>query len=353
MSQRQLPKIPLDPTLRSPGPETMGQFLSREVFADLYRLAAEEGLPCFPRIDAAGHVEICLVFESVEAFCAEAQDALSIDWKTHEDKLLAIVWTRTDPRHPLGFPLTFRIGEERQRYMAMQMVLQPLVPVHHLALLNGQLLHIYSESLSFSTADRQQVLGMVEQLEKDACGLEQPFATPDAGHIGEAALMSMAGEQLDDLLLLQSGLAYLFDYTTMERQHGAEAAQEQLMIALHKALLVMRRHPRSEVRGQSFTVWVAKLPPQLALVITPSLSDLFAAADSSCAAEDPFSHIFATLPHFAGTHEIQPLAVGSYPLIRAEQGRLLHLELTEALQRRLERLFAANWPGEANPYTAT
>jgi len=349
MNRPLLPEITLDPTLRSPQRATMGQFLPADDYADLYRLAAEEGA-CFPRIDAAGNVELYLVYESVEAFSQATQDELSVDWKIYRDKLLVIVWTVSDPRKPLGFPISLRVAEERARYTALQMVLQPFVWVHHLTLQDGQLLHIYSETLTVSPAERERVLQLVERLLAEDGSRQDPHAGPADEEIGEENLLTVDADQLGDAPLLESGLAYLFDYAAMGREHGAEGAQEWLMAALHKALLVMRRHPRSDVRTQSFTVWVAELPPWLSLIVTPELSERFAAEDSTDEAANPFDRFFMTLPQFVETRRIRPLAVGAYPLIRAEQGRMLHLELTEAFQRRLQRLFAANWPDEANPY---
>ncbi|UFJ41676.1 hypothetical protein LOK74_03945 [Brevibacillus humidisoli] len=351
MKDRQLmPTISPDPSLRSPTQETMGQILSSAGYTDLYRLVEAEGLPYFPRIDAAGDVELYLVFESVEEFSKATRDELSIDWKTYRDKLFAVVWTLTDPIEPLGFPIAFDIGEERERYMALRLVQQPLTWIHHLAFQEGQLIHIYSETVSFSPAERDQVYRMAERLFADNDKEQSHCSAAGDEEIREEELTTVDADSLGDSTLLESGVAYQFDYAAMEQRHGEEHAQVLLMEALNRALLVMRRHARSDVRSQSFIVWVAKAPPYLSMIVTPGMDHLFEVVHSAEEEANPFTRFFLTLPDFVETRELQPLAVGAYPIIRSEQGRPLHLELTETFQRRLKTLFDTYWPATPNPY---
>lgn len=346
-----MPHIQPDPSLCSPDSETLGEILPPADFHDLYRLAQNDGLPYFARIDAVGDVELYLVFESVEAFSESARGDVSVEWKTYRDKLLAVIWTSSDPVEPLGFPLSFDVREERDRYMVLRLVQQPSTFLHHLALEAGQLIHIYTETFSFSAAERERVAQKVRQLLTGDGGEESSDSSADeVEEVKEAEMISVAADTLSDQTLQENGVAYLFDYAAMCRQHGDDQAQLLLMDTLNKALLVMRRHARSEVRERSFTVWVGEMPPYLSLVVTPELYDLFEVVHTSEEEANPFTRLLLALPQFVETRELKPLAIGAYPIIRAERGRPFHLELTEAFQNRLRRLFAQNWPETANPY---
>lgn len=122
MSEDFYPVLSPDRALRSPEAATQGEVLDKSAYRDLYELASEAGLPYFARLNGQGEVELYLVFESVDAFVEQTRDAVSVEFKTYQGKLLGVIWTLSDPLQPLGFPLTFDIRQAEQRGMALKML---------------------------------------------------------------------------------------------------------------------------------------------------------------------------------------------------------------------------------------
>ncbi|WP_230077239.1 hypothetical protein [Brevibacillus sedimenti] len=158
------PEVVPDPSLRSPTAATQGEVLDATNFADLYRLAGEEGLPYFARLNAAGDVELYLVFESVDAFSEATRDAVSVEFKTYRDKLLAVIWTLHDPIQPLGFPLAFDIKRPEEHHMALRMLEQEQTLLHYLSYEAGLLTHIYTEAITFSPQEASRAKAMIRSL---------------------------------------------------------------------------------------------------------------------------------------------------------------------------------------------
>ena len=131
----------------SPDEQTQGEILDKEKFHDVYKLVEEDGLPYFARLNGRGEVELYLVFETVDAFSEQTRDAVSVEFKTYQNKLLAVIWTLTDPLQPLGFPLSFDIRAVDERFVALTILQQPFTTLHYLAYENGQMTHIYSEDV--------------------------------------------------------------------------------------------------------------------------------------------------------------------------------------------------------------
>ncbi|NGQ95401.1 hypothetical protein G3578_09560 [Brevibacillus sp. SYP-B805] len=343
------PRITPDPSLASPTEATMGDVLNEGEYADLYHLAQAEGLPYFARLNGAGDVELYLVFESIDAFSEATRDAVSIEFKTYRQKLLAVIWTLSDPQEPLGFPLAFDIGKAEDRFMALRMLEQEHTPIHYLGFHDGNLIHIYSEAVTFSHRERERGEELIRRLFE---GEWETEAEPAAEEVKEAEIATVPADVLSDTILREKGTAYHFAFDRMRERYGEEEAQHLLMSTLHQAMLVIRRHARSEVRESRFTIWAGEKEKSLLLMVTPDLSSLFEVIHMSADEANPFSRFLLALPDYRETTEEAPLAVGAYPILRYEAGQLFHLELSEATQERLARLYEAEAGNQekANPY---
>lgn len=341
------PKIVPDPVAISPGIATVGEFLDETEYADLYRLVSEEGLPYFVRLNDAGTVELFLVFESVEDFSEATSDAVSIEFKTYRQKLLAILWTLTDPQNPLGFPLTFDIDKDTDRFMALALIEQKETPVHYLCYTDRRILHIFSETITFSQEERKRVEGYIRRLyEKEQ--VEDMAAREE--EIREGELTSIPASSLPDELLRQDGTVYRFQSFAPSEQNEQQELEAHLMNTLHQALLVVRRHARSEVRESKCTIWAGQDPKAISLYVTPDVTALF--QDVAQGEADPFTRFFQEIPAFVESKAETPLIHGAYPILRYESGQLYHLELDESTTQRLRRLYAQFGLSDSstNPY---
>jgi hypothetical protein len=339
------PRITPDPSLLSPDANTQGDVLDQESYNDLYILAGEEGLPYFARLGGHGEVELYLVFESVDSFSEQTRDAVSVEFKTYQNRLLAVIWTLSDPLHPLGFPLSFDIQKEDDRYMALKLLEQPYTQLHYLAYEDEQLTHIYSEAIHFSKGEVSQAQEMIRSLYAGT-----PHTLPKEAEVREEATETIPAISLPVSVLKETGTAYVLHYSRMLSALGEEAAQHLLMSTVQQAVWVMRRHARSDVREASFTVWAAEREELLYLVVTPSLSLLFEVIHTSGDESNPFSRFLLTLPAFIRSEQAAPLKLGAFPLLRYESGRLYHLELDVQVQAHLSRLHEEAFSGVSNPY---
>lgn len=345
MENEFFPQLTPDSTLLSPDESTQGEVLDKEKYHDLYKLVEEDGLPYFTRLNGHGEVELYLVFETVDAFSEQTRDAVSIEFKTYQNKLLAVIWTLTDPLQPLGFPLSFDIRSAEERFMALTILQQPFTYLHYLAYEDGQMTHIYSEDIHFSTDELARAHGMIRSLYDGT-----PESMPEAAEVREEETQTVSALSLPDAVFLEAGMAFVLQYKRMLAAHGEEAAQHLLMSTALQAVLVMRRHSRSEVRDSSFTVWAAERDDQFRLVVTPSLAHLFKVVHMSEDEANPFSRFLMTLPEFVQTEDACPLQLGAFPLLRYESGQLYHLELDETVQEHLGSLFTQAFPAVPNPY---
>lgn len=350
MQERQddfFPQISPDAAVASPDAQTQGEVLERERFSHLYELSEAQGLPYFARLDADGNVELFLVFESVEAFSEQTRDAVSLEFKTYRGKLLAVIWTLSDPMQPLGFPLSFDIQKAEDRYMALKMLEQPSTRLHYLAYEEGSLTHIYTEEIDLSAAEGTRVQQMIRSLYEG-----KHDALPEDAEVSEEEAKTIPAICLPDAVLAETGIAYVFAHDQMVKARGEEAAHHLLMSTVQQAVWVMRRHSRSEVRECSFTIWAAERVDLLYLVVTPSLAQLFEVVHYSDEELNPFARFLLTLPEFLHSEEAAPLALGAFPILRYEGGRLYHLEIDGRTQEHLARLFTQTGSEARNPYTS-
>lgn len=319
MGEAFYPQITPDPSLASPDRSTQGDVLAPERFPDLYRLAGEDGLPYFARLNGQGEVELYLVFESVDHFSEQTRDAVSIEFKTYRRKLLAVIWTLSDPLQPLGFPLSFEVDRTDERFMALTILKQPFTRLHYLAYDEGWLTHIYTEEIRFSQSEISRTRGMIRSLYEGKLD-----AVPQEAEVREEETKTIPAISLPATVLQETGVGYVFDYRSMIGAHGEEEAQHLLMSTVQQAVWVMRRHARSEVREASFTVWAAQQQELLYLTVTPALSDLFEVIHQSDDEANPFSRFLLRLPEFVRCEDVSPLRLGSFPLLRYESGVLYH-----------------------------
>ncbi|CAM3526662.1 hypothetical protein EDM52_20805 [Brevibacillus invocatus] len=339
------PKINPDATIASPDGSTQGEVLDRQRFRDLYELSEAQGLPYFARMDAEGHVELFLVFESVDAFSEQTKDAVSLEYKTYQQKLLAVIWTLSDPMQPLGFPLSFDIQKAEDRYMALQMLEQPHTSLHYLAYEEGALTHIYTEEIYLSAAEVTRVQQMIRALYEGKAD-----SLPDDAVVEEEESKTIPAICLPDSVLQETGIAYVIDHHQLGVERGEEAAHHLLMSTVQQAVWVIRRHSRSEVREAAFTVWAAERMDMIYLVVTPTLDDLFEVVHQSDEELNPFARFMMMLPEFAQSEEVHPLQLGAFPILRYESGRLYHLEIDAHTQEHLARLFEKSARAGQNPY---
>ncbi|MFD2369259.1 hypothetical protein ACFSO0_04600 [Brevibacillus sp. GCM10020057] len=345
MTEAYEPHIEPDAALASPGAETAGERLDPERFRDLYRLAGEEGLPYFARLNGKGDAELYLVFESVDAFSEQTRDAVSLEFKTYQNKLLVVIWTLSDPLQPLGFPLSFDIRRTEERHLAQRILRKGAVTLHYLAYEARSLTHIYSESITFSSQEIERAEAMIYALFTG-----EAEALPPEAQVREEETETIHALSLSDEVLQEEGVAFVLHYGRMLAQYGEEQAQHLLMSTVQQAVWVMRRHARSEVRGSAFTVWAAEEGEYLSLVVTPPFTGLFEVVHTSEDEANPFARFLMILPAFVRCEDVVPLRVGAYPLLRYENGRLYQLELDEQVQARLAKLHQQAFSGEQSPY---
>lgn len=335
--------------LRSPTANTMGDILSEELYADLYAKVRDKGLPYFARVNEAGTVELYVVYEQIEAFHEAMEEHTTLECRTYREKLLMVIWTISDPRHPLGYPLTFDCSDEQERILASTLASQDEIHLHHLWFSGNLLIHIYTDTINWSAGEKRRAKQLIEHLSEP---INKEKGTVLAEEVREEPIASRSAILLPAEQCCKEGIAYLFDYAELVKKHGGETgAHGVVMNALNQALLVMRRHARSEVRETTFTIWVAELSGVLKIYLAPGLSDVFAVVHESEDDLNPFSKFLLAIPEFLRTEETEPLAEGAYPILMFEHSRLYHLELDLAVQQRLGELFAEMYPDAyKNPY---
>ncbi|MGE5704897.1 MAG: hypothetical protein ACM32O_20405 [Clostridia bacterium] len=337
MTERFYPSYEPDASLASPSHRTLGEALPEADYPDLYRNVRDEGLPYFARVNGNGDVELFLVFESIDAFSDATRDAISVEFKTYKRTLLAVIWTLHDPLEPLGFPLSFDILQEEQRFMALRMVEQSELLIHYLAYSDAAIIHIYSEACTFSESEQAHVQSIIRYL-YEAKEEEERGEHVTETEVKEEGLLSVPARTLSDEVLLENGTAYLLDYARLVSGRGDAEAQDLLMNTVQQAILVMRRHSRSEVRESTFTIWVGEREGTLWLFVTPMLYHLFEVVHTSEEEANPFARFLYTLPEYIETVDASPLDCGAFPILRYESGKLYHLELDESDVSRLAKL---------------
>lgn len=327
--------------------QTVGQWLDRDLFIDLYQNVWDHGKSYFARMhEEDGQVDLTIVFQNIDDFGESSGSQILIDYKVHKDTFFLIVWTLTDPKNPLGFPVPFKISEQDDLAVLKRIFEQERLWIHYLAIENDHLIHVFSEAYEIPDAEKHKILNSIDghQRLEDRAEREE-----------EEVLVKDADKLLDDQLLSE-GIGYSLDFSSMIKKGDEESAKEKLMSALLQAMMMVKRHPRSAVRESSFLLWVEEKREStsrgedarlMTIYITPLLNELFKVISDDHQGENPFTTVLLGLPEFLTTVQRKPIDHGALPILEYKGGLMMHLGLEEDFIHRLRSLYQ----GEGNnPY---
>lgn len=321
---------------------SLGQWLSRDEYPDLYEEVWEQGNRYFYRQGENGNIDLVLVFQDIEDFSESTESQTTIEIQRHKDRIFLVVWTLHDLTNPLGFPIPFSISNGDELEELKIMMAQSKVWIHYLAMEEDQPIHVYSESVQLPKFELKELELHVEP-------------TVQNEDIEEEQIYEKEADKLSEEQLLQWGIGYAIDFSSMIHKHGEEASEERLMTAVHEAVWRMRTHPFPKVRDSNFLIWVAekrnKTKPdgdsRLLTVFISSNHDEMVDFDGSTEEENPFTTVLLTLPEFLATLQAQPIEHGAYPIMEYDSGKLMHIQLDGEFRQKLAEL----WDGQGvNPY---
>ncbi|GAB7387479.1 hypothetical protein BSNK01_13160 [Bacillaceae bacterium] len=341
----------------------MGEVLDREKFRLCYDKVYAERERHFALLDKDGNTELYVVFADIDEFAQNVEERVDFTFQVYKERLIGILWTKTDARDPLGFPFIFHLHDERERYRAIRLLEQEKIPVHYLAQNeDGALIHVFSETIAVPLPERQAA---AERLEKSC------FAGKGIEAAAGDAIGTKKASALSEGDLLARGTAYYLDWTALLLRYGEEEAKEKTMDLLSQALLVVMRHPRSDVREGRLIVWAGEKPRErerdagekretrgndesaqrflLGIYVTPELTNWFSPPKRG-EDENPFTRFLLFLPEYLCSATASPLQEGAYPLMEYDGGTLYALELDQAFQEKARSLFASAFAGLPNPY---
>lgn len=355
------PAVTIDVDRKNPGNETMGESLSSVDFPDIYEKVIEEGQTYFYRVDGKGDISFYVIFDSIDDFSQSTESQVYLDFQMYKTQFITVVWTVSDPQNPLGFPVKFDVHKEEDLFAVIQFLQQSETWIHYLAAGEmqedgaGDLIHIYSEAITFSAEDKNHGAEMIFH-----CREWTPELEEEDGEDADPTIIS-AAEIIDDRLR-ESGTQYLLDYSELIMRAGdEETAKMKAMGALSRILLFFKRHPSSILRDTSFLTWVGEREGEnrngektriLSIAVTPALHDLFPEDNRGNLGENPFAMFYFSFAEFLRTEESQPLHDGAFPIAKYEAEEIYHIEVDETA---LEKLFAAHRDtfgstDEENPY---
>ncbi|GEN33431.1 hypothetical protein [Aneurinibacillus danicus] len=345
------PEVLLPAGRISPGEETMGDTLNRLVFQDIYRAVSEDGARYFPRLTAAGDVEICIVYEDIESFSEQVDARVYLDFSSYRQNWIAVLWVVTDPEDPLGYPLSFRTMNEEERYLAVRFLEQEHVWVHYLADIEEGITHLYSEAISFSEEEKEEAGKLLLAAYRyDPVGQEEE----------EMPEKTMGGEELAQNRLLERGFAFYFDYRLMENRFGEEGAREQVMGAVYRSLWMMHRHPNAQARDAELLIWVGEKTGKnragedtrlLVVAMTPQLLDVYQIVHMSELEANPLATMLMALTEYQYLEEEYPLEYGYIPIVGYDGGTITHIEWNENSFFWLDEAYIAMYPEHtSSPY---
>lgn len=347
------PAVALPDGRISPDEETMGHILDSEAFADLYEQFDESGQTYFPRLTGTGDVEVVIVHDDIDSFGDLAEADVYIDFARHKQTWIAVLWMVNDPDNPLGFPLSFPVEDDTGRYLAIRMLEQEEIWVHHLAPTEDRIMHIYSESISFPDEEKDEA---VEHL------LAAYRNDPQVEAEEEVPARVVSGSEIDPARFLDAGFTFYFDYSALLRRLGEEAAREQVMGAVYRALWMMRRHPNPEARAAELYIWVGELHGQnrageethlLSITMTPQLLDVYQIINRSELDANPLATMLMSITEYQMLEEEAPLARGYLPIIGYVDGELLHIDWDEEGIENISSAYEDAYPDKTlNPYRA-
>ncbi|RXT14956.1 hypothetical protein [Ammoniphilus sp. CFH 90114] len=325
--------------------KTIGNLLETDEFRDLYDTVWELGDRYFVRQDLSGRVDFVIVFQDIEDFSRSSSSQVMLDYKTYKDHFYIVIWTLTDPENPLGFPIGFNRNNPMEIEKLHDLLSQEQIWIHYLATEDEDLIHIYSEAYLFPSNERGAWLDKIKE----------PLSGEQLEDI-DSSILTKGAYQLTEAQLLQDGIGYLLDYSSLVTKHTEAGAEERLMSSLLQALTLVKNHPNPAVRESSFLLWIrekreftqkgseARL---VTVFMSPSLQELLDLVNDQQAEENPLSSVLLSMPEFLMTVEAQPIQEGAYPLVEYAGGDIIQLELNEQVQERLSELYV--W-GDDNPY---
>ncbi|WP_047151932.1 hypothetical protein [Aneurinibacillus tyrosinisolvens] len=335
----------------SPEHETMGEPLNRLSFHDIYHAVEEEGIRYFPRLNGAGDVEIYIIYDDIESFGEQAEAQVYLDFSRHASRWIAVLWAVTDPDNPLGYPLQFDTKDETMRYLAVRFLEQESIWIHHLALDNSGLIHVYSEAISFPDDEKEEAKSLL------LAAYEHRVDELEEEEIPERVL---SGSAIHMERLAEEGISFYFDYDAMKNRLGEGGARESVMSSVYRAIWMMRRHPNPEARQAQMLIWVGEKNGKnrggedtnlLVVTMSPPLLDVYKIINLSEIEENPLATLFMSITEYQWLEEEHPILSGYFPIIGYEKGELLHIEWDEDSAQKLAAVFKANRPDEGNnPY---
>ncbi len=326
--------------------QTVGQWLDPVLFNELYQKVWEYGEQYFARMHENGQVDLTIVFQNVDDFGESSGSQILIDYKFYKDSFFLIVWTLTDPKNPLGFPIPFKLTEPHDLLVIKRIFEQVQLWIHYLAIEDGHLIHVFSEAYEIPDTEKHKILDLFDEQQ----GIEIREESEK-----EEFFVKDTDELLDEQLLSE-GIGYSLDFTSMIKKGNEELAKEKLMSALLQAMMMIKRHPRSDVRESSFLLWVEEKRETtsrgedatlLTIYMTPILDELFEVISNDHQEENPFSSVLLGFPEFLTTVQRKPVDYGALPILEYREGAMMHIELEAQFIRRLRSLYSGE--GE-NPY---
>ncbi|WP_134700220.1 hypothetical protein [Ammoniphilus sp. YIM 78166] len=329
--------------------QTVGCILDEPRFSDLYFLIREEGQLYFSREDSLGKMDIIIVFDNIDDFTESSGSNILLECKTYKDRMIFVVWTLTDPENPLGFPIAFSMTDRVEREQFRRLIEQEQVWIHYLAIEEESLIHIFSEAYTLPQQEKEEWFQQVKAL-MDHNSSEQSKDDQE-----EPLIRSAMG--VSEKLLLQEGIGYALDFTSLVNKYGVQQAEERLLESLLHALSSIKNHPSSGVRESTFLLWVeekrewgkdGKEARLLTVYMSPPLTELLAVVHDQQMEENPISTALLSMPEFLVTVQGRPIEEGAFPIMEYNRGEVIHLELDEEFQERLSKLY--DGPGEKNPY---
>ncbi|GED12114.1 hypothetical protein [Aneurinibacillus migulanus] len=332
------------------GGDTLGETLDQLAFQDIYKMIQEDGIRYFPRLTSEGDVEVCIIYEDIDSFGEQADAEVYLDFSRHKDNWIAVLWVVTDPEDPLGYPLSFHITKETDRYLAVRFLEQERIWIHYLADVEAGVMHLYSEAISFSGHETERAGELM---------LAAYRYDPEKEEAEEMTERTISGEELELSRLREHGFSFYFDYRLMENRFGEEGARELVMGTIFRALWMMRRHPNPQAREAELLLWIGEKVGKnradeetrlLVVTMTPQLLDVYQVVNLSELEANPLATTLMALTEYQFLEEEAPLENGYIPIAGYEDGTLVHIEWEEAPLLRLERAFAGEYPHRSNPY---
>jgi hypothetical protein len=325
--------------------ETAADILKKDEYCDIYEEVFNQENFYFWRMTANGSVELVLVFRDIEDFDRSLEAQVVFDYRLHKDRFFFVVWTLSDPIHPLGFPIGFSTTVENDRLALAQLFQQSEIVVHFLSLLDDELLHIYTQFFDFTQEEKQRANAEYQVKASRSEIIEKK----------NNSYLIRDGSTLKDQQLSETGLGYLLDFSSLKNKANEESAKEKLMAAILTAVEMFKNHPRTEVRNSSFIVWVGEKREEntngdaailLEFYMTPPLNEFVDVVSDDQTRENPLSTVLLAFPEFLTTLEARPVDRGAYPLLQYKSQSIWHLEPNDKLESRLAALSG----GRPNPY---